>query len=295
MKSVSIIGVGKVGGALALALAEKNYRVENLVSRNLDKARKIAGQISSKPDVKTLKEFEITTEDIIFIAVQDSEIKNVAEKLAQNSSNTKPNIFHTSGSLSSEVLSSLNDKGFKTGSIHPLVSISDSFIGMRKFKDAYFCVEGDLEAVKLAERVVADLGGKSFSIKTKYKTLYHASAVTACGHLVALIKIAAEMLETCGVEKSDAKKILMPLVKSTFENLENQSFAEALTGTFARGDLETLEKHIKTLQENATREQAEIYLLLGESSLKLAEEQGISREILEKMTKKISLAKKNLK
>jgi predicted short-subunit dehydrogenase-like oxidoreductase (DUF2520 family) len=295
MKSVSIIGVGRVGGALALALCEKGYRIENLISRNTENARKIAGQISSSPEIKTLENFKITSEEIIFIAVQDSEIKNVVEKFTQNPPKSETFFFHTSGSLSSEVLSSLKDKNCKTGSIHPLVSISDSFIGVKRFKDSYFCVEGDSEAVKIAEKIVKDLGGKSFSIETKYKTLYHASAVTACGHFAALINTAAEMLETCGIKKSEAKKILMPLVKSTFENMEEQSFAEALTGTFARGDLETLEKHIETLKENATREQAAIYLLLGEQSLKLAGEQGINKNTLEKMTKKISLAKKNFR
>ncbi len=295
MKSVSIIGVGRVGGALALALCEKGYRIENLISRNTENARKIAGQISSSPGIKNLENFKITSEEIIFIAVQDSEIKNVIETLTQNSPKSETFIFHTSGSLSSEVLSLLKNNNCKTGSIHPLVSISDSFIGVKRFKDSYFCVEGDSEAVKLAEKIVEDLGGKSFSIETKYKTLYHASAVTACGHFAALINTAAEMLETCGIKKSEAKKILMPLVKSTFENMEEQSFAEALTGTFARGDLETLEKHIETLKENATREQAAIYLLLGEQSLKLAGEQGINKNTLEKMTKKISLAKKNFR
>ncbi|MGI8669251.1 MAG: Rossmann-like and DUF2520 domain-containing protein [Aridibacter sp.] len=295
MKSVSIIGVGRVGGALALALSEKNYRIENLITRNPEKAEKIAEQISSNPAIKTLEEFKITSEDIIFIAVQDSEIKYVAENLARNSIKSATFIYHMSGSLSSEILSSLNNIGCKTGSIHPLVSISNSFIGVKRFKNAYFCIEGNVEAVKLAEKIVEDLGGKSFSIETKYKTLYHASAVTACGHFVALINTATEMLETCGIKKYEAKKILMPLVKSTLENMEEQTFAEALTGTFARGDLETFERHIRVLQENATREQTEIYLLLGEQSLKLAEEQGMSKELLEKMTKKISLAKKNLK
>ena len=42
------------------------------------------------------------------------------------------------------------------------------------------------KAVEAAKKIVDALGGKSFSIETKYKTLYHASAVTACGHLVAV-------------------------------------------------------------------------------------------------------------
>jgi len=57
--------------------------------------------------------------------------------------NNKPRIFHTSGSLSSEILKDLKAVGCPTGSIHPLVSISDVRLGAERFADAYFCVEGD--------------------------------------------------------------------------------------------------------------------------------------------------------
>ena len=59
--------------------------------------------------------------------------------------------------------------------------------------------------MKIAEKLVTDLGGKSFSIETKYKTLYHASAVTACGHLVALLDVAFEMLSKCGLDEENCK------------------------------------------------------------------------------------------
>jgi predicted dinucleotide-binding enzyme len=40
VQTVSIIGVGRVGGALALALDKCGYKVENLVSRNGQNADK---------------------------------------------------------------------------------------------------------------------------------------------------------------------------------------------------------------------------------------------------------------
>ena len=183
----------------------------------------------------------------------------------------------------------------KIGSIHPLVSISDSVLGASRFADVYYCIEGDAEAVELAETIVADLGGKTFEIESKFKTLYHASAVTACGHLVALIDVAIEMLSKCGLDSAQSKEILLPLIESTVENLKNQTTVEALTGTFARADEETFEKHLKILKENVSKEALAVYLQLGARSVHLAEEQGADREKLEKLRNKISLAKKNLK
>ncbi len=256
--------------------------------------RKSAKLFRQNRNILFFDKLEEITSDLIFITTQDFEITNVAANLSQNLQN-KPFVFHTSGALSSEILQELKSIGCKIGSIHPLVSISDAVLGANRFENAYFCIEGDDEAVEIAEKIVENLNGKSFSIETKYKTLYHASAVTACGHLVALIDVAIEMLTKCGLDEKNAQEILLPLIKSTIENLTIQTTAEALTGTFARADVETLEKHLEILSENVSDEALEVYLQLGNRSLHLAEVQGADIEKLEKMREKLSLAKKNLK
>ena len=291
---ISIIGAGRLGGALAIALSKKGYTIENLVVRNLDTARKIVEIIAPKPVILSAEELSTITSDIIFITTQDSEIGNVAELLKENLSH-KPFVFHTSGALSSEILSDLKAVGCRVGSIHPLVSVSDSIRGAEKFARAYFCVEGDAEAVAVGREIVEKLGGNPFSIETKYKTLYHASAVTACGHLVALVDAAIEMLSICGVNETDARKTLLPLIKSTVENLETQTTSESLTGTFARADVRTFEKHLETLQENVPPQILEIYLLLGARSIRLAEKQGADKAHLAEISDKLLLAKTNLK
>ena len=291
---ISIIGVGKLGGALAIALSRKDFEVENLFARNSQNANKIAELIESKPRIRPSEEFEEISSDVILITTQDFEIKNVAEKL-KNSLHNQPIVFHTSGSLSSEILRDLKNIGCRVGSIHPLVSISDARLGAERFADAYFCVEGDEEATEVGEQIVEQLGGKSFSIPAEYKTLYHAAATAACGHLVALIDVAIEMLTKCGLETENAQKILLPLIKSTVENLETQSTTEALTGTVARADIKTLENHLKTLEKNASKEALEVYLQLAARSVHLAERQGANALNLKKIRGKLLLAKNNLK
>jgi predicted short-subunit dehydrogenase-like oxidoreductase (DUF2520 family) len=87
----------------------------------------------------------------------------------------------------------------------------------------------------------------------------------------------------------------LPLIKSTIENLETQTTVKALTGPFARADLETFEKHLEKLKESVDPTVVGLYLELGERSLQLAEKQGANREKLDALRQKISLAKKNLK
>ncbi len=294
METVSIIGVGRVGGALALALSEKGFKIVNLFTKKNGGSGKVLAGLDPTPNLLDSSEYDKISEDIVFITTQDPEISKVAEDLAKALHHGAQYVFHTSGSLSSDVLKILGEKGIKIGSIHPLTSISEPILGAKRFKGAYFCIEGDPEAVKLAEKIVRDLAGKPFSIPTEKKSLYHASAVTACGHFIALIDVAAEMLSKCGLSREDSKKILMPLIESTVDNLKEQTLHEALTGTFSRGDIQTLDSHLKTLVRNVSNEELAIYIMLGKRSLALARRSGLPDSMILEMFAKISEFDENI-
>ncbi len=291
---ISIIGIGKLGGALAIALARKGYEIEFLVTNNLEKSKKIAELAKAEQIGFSCEEISEINSDLIIITVQDFNIESVEDELSKKLSRPTT-VLHTSGSKSSSVLVELQKFGCQIGSLHPLVSISDSILGAERFSDVFYCIEGEAGAVEIAKKLVADLGGKPFEIDSKFKTLYHASAVTACGHLVALIDIAVEMLGKCGLSESQSKEVLLPLISSTVENLKTQTTAEALTGTFARADSVIFEKHLETLKENVSTEAIETYLQLGGRSVHLAELQGMDKNKLEILRNKISLAKKFFK
>lgn len=286
------MGIGRLGGALALALAEKGFEIENLITRRRENAEKIARKTNSK--ILSFDEIGAVSSDVIFITTRDKEIEAVAENLAEKLK-INPTVFHTSGALSSDILRKLKKAGCTTGSLHPLVSVSDANLGKERLKGAYVCVEGDAEAVKVAEKIVEKLEGKAFSIETKYKTLYHASAVMSAGHLTALVDTAIEALARCGLEKPEAQRILLPLIESAVENLKTQTPGEALTGTFARADVETFRRHLAALRENVSAEVLETYLQLGARSLHLAQEQNANLENLETVRREILLAKSDLK
>lgn len=285
------MGIGRVGGSLALALSRAGYRVESLIYRTPKTTKKIAGKITPRPKTISFNSVSSIDSDIILITTQDSELESVAADLASKITRNLF-VFHTSGSLSSSVLSELKKRGCPTGSIHPLISISSSEFAAERFVGAYFCVEGDEAALKRGKAIVRKLGGKPFSIETKYKTLYHAAAVTACGHLVAVVDTAIEMMTKCGLSEKESRKILLPLIKSTVDNLDTQRPEQALTGTFARADLDVFERQLTSIKGNLPKDVLEIYLVLAERSLMLAEKNGIGKERTEKLRKRILLAKR---
>lgn len=294
MRTVSIIGIGRAGGALALALAKHGYRIENLISRDPGRAERIADGIEPPPRVLAEDDLSGISSEIIFITTQDTEVRSVAEMLAPEAAH-RPFVFHTSGSLSSEVLDDLKEAGCETGSIHPLVSISDARMASEKFGGVYFCVEGTPKALESARSIVTDLGGKSFTIEARHKALYHAAAVMAAGHVTALIDAAFETMAKCGLDPQRAKNVLLPLIKSTVDNLETLSPEGALTGTFARADDETFGRHLEALKAVVTPEIVEIYLLLAARSLDLAERNGVDAERTGRLRNKVLMAKKEIR
>jgi len=294
MRTVSIIGVGRMGGALALALSAKGYTIENLVSRDLQKAARIADLIGTRPNVLDAGDYAHITSEIILITTQDTEIAAVAHELSTGRSGD-PVVFHTSGSLSSAVLDALKTAGRRTGSLHPLISISDPELGAERFIGGYFCVEGMPGAVEVAREIVADLGGKAFTIESRFKALYHAAALITAGHVTALMDVAFETMSKCGLTAEEAREVLMPLIRSTVGNLEVQPPERALTGTFARADGETFERHLGSLKENMTGDIVEIYLQLALRSLHLAERNGVEMGQVERLREKVLMAKSGIR
>jgi predicted short-subunit dehydrogenase-like oxidoreductase (DUF2520 family) len=293
--TLSIIGAGRMGGALALSLADKGYRIEALVARRVNHARRVSRLLEPGPIALSVSQLAaLPPSQIILISTPDDVIAPVAQQLANLHMKHQGDrvVLHTSGALSSTTLAPLAKVGFKTGSLHPLVSISDSKVDGDTFRGVFFCVEGDRRAVQAGHEIVRALGGRAFSIEPESKALYHAAAVMASGNLTALFDIAIEMLKECGLSGRNARQVLLPLVQSAVTNLASMEPAQALTGTFARGDVATVRRHLSTLQEHSLAEALAAYVLLGQRSLTLAKQLKLSHESTDQISQLLKRAGK---
>ncbi len=294
MSSVTIVGIGNVGGALAIGMNDAGYAVENLVHRDARIARRIKSKKLAGVALHHSKSnFEPKT-DLVILAVPDPAIATAADSLSRVIQKGTV-VLHTSGSLSSSVLSKLKAAGCRTGSFHPLVSISDPFRGASRFAGVYFCVEGDRRAVSVARTIATALKGNSFTISASKKALYHAAAVTSAGHLTALFDVSIEMLMKCGVKRNLARHILFPLLASATANLQKHDTADALTGSFARLDAEAFERHLSSFRGIVARDIQELYLTLGERSLEIVERRDGKRRQINELRDRILMAKRNMR
>lgn len=269
--TMSIIGAGRLGTSLALALGKEGYVTRAVVCRSSRSAKRSAALIKNAIALTSGRLNELPPTDLILISTPDDVINETATSLAKVGQLAgKLSVLHTSGALSSAVLLPLRQRGAHTGSIHPLVSISDPVDSLPNLRGAFYCVEGDRKAISTARQIVSALDGRSFSIAADKKPLYHAAAVMCAGHVVALFDTATEMLQQCGIRPAEAKRVLLPLLRSTVGNIERLGTSEALTGTFSRGDVATVKAHLRALEAEQLQAARQIYQLLGLRSLRLA-------------------------
>jgi predicted short-subunit dehydrogenase-like oxidoreductase (DUF2520 family) len=303
--TVSIVGAGRLGTALARALAAHGYTIEAVVAGTLRHARRAAALVGTHPlALASTRLEELPSSDILFITTPDDKIAATAMRLAaitaqQRSSRkmkvvekgkgNRPRVaLHASGALSSDALRSLSEAGFATGSMHPLVSVSDSVNGAESLRSAFFCLEGSRAAIAVARQIIRTFGAESFSINAGDKALYHAAAVMASGHMTALFDIAVELLSRCGLTRTRSRAVLLPLLRSTLANLYTSDAARALTGTFARADTATVRRHLDALRSKGTQDALAAYRLLGERSLQLAKAAGARSGALQEIKRALA-------
>jgi predicted short-subunit dehydrogenase-like oxidoreductase (DUF2520 family) len=272
--SISIIGCGRVGTALAVFLTRAGFPLAGVASRSLASARNTArlagaGQVFDTP-MDAAKNGEI-----IFITTQDAAIEKVFSGLvAPKGILSGKVVFHCSGALSSGILTKGEAADVATGSIHPLQSFAPYAAGqVSPFEGINISVEGDDLAVVEGIRMVEALGGVSFTIPTRAKTLYHAAAVVASNYLVTLERFAVDLLQEAELPEARAYEILEPLILGTLSNIKNRGTVDALTGPVVRGDKEIVARHMADIQK-VRPEYSELYRLLGQYTLKIAREGG---------------------
>ena len=290
MRSVSIIGLGRVGGAFAIALSRRGYKIDRLVFRTERDLSKLTEHLPTPPNISTLDSVRRFSSDVVFITTADPEIEDVAASISDKL-DADSVVLHTSGSLPSTVLRSVSEHGPAIGSLHPLVAVSDPILGADAFSQAYFCLEGEPKALAIADEVVQVLNGRSFSIDTEFKSLYHAGAVMAAGHFVSLVDSSVGVFEKCGVERSQALSALLPLVESALRNLRLQDASAALTGPFARADRGTIERHLDALDRSGMDDEKRVYIELGLQALKIAERGGVPKEKVVEIREILMMAK----
>jgi predicted short-subunit dehydrogenase-like oxidoreductase (DUF2520 family) len=207
----------------------------------------------------------------VFLSVPDDVLPEMAHALAgQGAAPDGCSAFHLSGALSSDVLAPLHARGYAVGTFHPLQSVAHPVTGAERLPGSYFALSGERAAVQVARRLVGQLAGSILTIPVTRRPLYHAAAVTASNYLAAILALAGRLLVHAGVPEDEALPALLPLARGTLANIADMGLADALTGPVARGDVETIRLHLRTMEPR----EREVYRALGRELVDLVTARG---------------------
>ncbi|HEX9703662.1 MAG TPA: Rossmann-like and DUF2520 domain-containing protein [Gemmatimonadales bacterium] len=267
--AVGIVGPGRAGVGLALALARAGYDVAVMGRRK----QRLPPPLKLTVAAEDVTPAWVSQVGVVVLAVRDDAIGPLAEQLSRSGGMSADHVvLHLSGVLGQEALSPLVSTRAALGSLHPLQTISDPERAPERLRGAWAAVEGMLRAVETAERLAKDLGMRPFRLTAKAKAIYHAGAVFASNYFVVVEAVAQRLVRHAGLSDAEAWEALRPLVLGTVENLTSQGPPAALTGPVARGDIESIRRHLESL----TSDDATLYRALGRAALELAQKRGMN-------------------
>ncbi len=270
MQAVAIIGPGRVGTALWLALRGRCELVGaaggSKASRDLFLRRT---GVAVAPSAAAL----CLAADWVFLTVPDRAVAPLAAELGEAGVfHAGQVVAHTAGALPSAVLRPAQACGAEVLALHPMQSFADPERGADLFQGITCSIEGTPAARQAGADLARILGMRPWQVEAGDKPRLHAACALASNALVALLAVAAR---TAGASDSPddrqrALEALLPLSRGSLENLARLGLPRALTGPVERGDAETVRSHLDLLAGDADS----AYRILGLVAVDLAREKG---------------------
>ncbi len=223
LKTIRIVGRGHAGSALALAFRERGFEVDGPLGRRRSPASLGDGT------------------DFLVLAVPDSAIRDLAASIRPQPDTV---VLHLSGAVGLDALLTHP----RRASLHPLAPLPDPETGAKRLcSGIWFATSGD----PVAGELVAALGGRVLQVAEEARPAYHAAAVVAANHVVALMGQVERIAAAAGIDFEP----FVSLAGFALDDVKMLGPAQALTGPAARGDYSTIETHLATI----TREEREGY------------------------------------
>lgn len=271
--TVGIVGAGRAGSALAVALVRAGWPVRAIASRDPERRARVASRV---PGVLVVADpaTVAAAADLVLLAVPDDAIGPLATSLGARSGTI---VAHLSGVHPAEVLRGSVVPGVVVGAFHPLVAFADVERAVEALSGAYVAIDGDPVARVVLGAMAEALGarpivlgaGKGAADPATRKAAHHAAAVLAAGGFVALLDAIAELGRGAGLDETTAVEVYGSLVRQGLANASALGVAGALTGPVVRGDIGTLRAHLDVMATVAP-DVLDVYLATARRQLAIA-------------------------
>jgi predicted short-subunit dehydrogenase-like oxidoreductase (DUF2520 family) len=157
-------------------------------------------------------------------------------------------VVHVAGSRGLDVFGPLQESrpDVRVGALHPLQTFPSPEAGLQRLRGSWAAVAGDSAVVALAD----ELGLRPFAVAEADRTRYHAAAVVASNHVVALLGQLERLAEACGAPP----EAFAALVEASVDNALTRGAASALTGPVERTTSARSPRiSVRSIRANTTR------------------------------------------
>jgi predicted short-subunit dehydrogenase-like oxidoreductase (DUF2520 family) len=261
----SLVGPGRVGSSLARWAVAAGAELVAVAGRPPGPPGEMAWP--DGPRRVDLAGLATQGQDLLLIAVPDDALPAVAAQLARRPQAQVA--LHTSGSLDASVLAPLRQARTSTGSLHPLKAFPQPLPDPAEARGVFFAVDGGPAARALGLRLAAAWDGVAAEVHPESRPLYHFAATLAAGGVTTLLAAAAEIAGGLGLPEEVTRgylELARGSLAAAARTLDaGRPLAEAITGPAARGDRETLRRHLDALRLHAPEKLPLAMFLLRET------------------------------
>jgi predicted short-subunit dehydrogenase-like oxidoreductase (DUF2520 family) len=244
---VGIIGPGRVGAALGVALTRAGHQVVAVAAvsdTSVQRARDHfpSARVAEPADV-------IAAADLVLLTVPDDALPGLIAGLAATGAAVGGRLLaHTSGRYGAGVLQPATRLGALPLALHPVMTFTGRSDDIQRMHGICFGITAPDQLRPVAEALVIEMGGEPVFIAEENRGLYHAALASAANHLVTLVTESCDLLQAAGA--ADPARMLSPLLFAALDNALRLGDA-GLTGPVARGDAGTVAGHLETLRDAA--------------------------------------------
>jgi|SRR5580704_572569 predicted short-subunit dehydrogenase-like oxidoreductase (DUF2520 family) len=262
---IVIVGAGNLGSALAVSLHQAGYTIESIVARSRGRSLKRAEKLAGEVDTVAALDFSAKMwAEVVWFTVPEAQIARAARNAADKLNWNGKLALHSSGALTSDEFDILRRRGAAVASVHPLMTfVRGSRAGLAGVP---FAVEGDAPAVRVARRIVNDVGGDAYTIRKRDKAAYHAWGTFASPLFDALLATAERVAAAAGVSRMQARRRIIPILLQTLANYAALGAEAAFSGPIVRGDVDTVQRHLRVLR--GVPQAHEVYIALAKAALR---------------------------
>ena len=233
--SVGIIGAGRVGPVLGVALAGAGHQVVAISAISEASRDRAHALLPGVPVLDIARVVEAA--ELIILAVPDASLEAlVAGLAATNTWRAGQIVLHTSPKFGISVLEPATAAGVIPLALHPAMSFTGTSVDVHRLTDAYVAVTAPSPVLPIGQALAVELGAEPIVVPESKRAAYAEAILTASDFSAAIVAQASGLLADIGVERPG--RILAPLIRSAVDNaLASQGDASRLLYIDVEDDL----------------------------------------------------------